>query len=94
MAELILAAVGSAVLTSAAFRFWTPLARKVPTIPVDDLSYLPAKRRTFRVVLSTNSGAQARMLFEKVVPKENSDGLVEFYDGDVCRGTKTGKESA
>jgi hypothetical protein len=38
------------------------------------------------VIFSTDSGGDARRLYEKFKP--HSDAIIDFMDGSTCRGTK------
>lgn len=42
--------------------------------------------RRFHVTMHTDKGGEARRLYERLVPQ--GDGVVEFFDRDVCRGKK------
>lgn len=79
---LALGAVGGVF---GARKYW-PRFEPVPQFLIDSLP--PAIKR-FRVVFSTDSGAGARQLFEKVRP--SADGVVEFWDGKARRSIKQGE---
>lgn len=93
MLEFLLgSATGAALIGGAAFVFRDKLAPKlVVRVPEYKTLDLPPAKRLFRVILSTDHGAEARQLWERVQPREGSDGLMEFYENDVRRDMKSGR---
>ncbi len=76
MILLIVAAVVSAALLGFGAAF---LIYRVKPQPFTGI-------RRFHVIMHTDNGSQARRLYERLLPK--GDGVVEFFDKEVCRGSK------
>lgn len=69
-------------------RVETVVEKVVEEVPIT--TPMPWQERRFNVVVSTNSGAEARTVFETLVPRAKSDGVIQFFDGIENRGTKRG----
>ena len=86
MLLIVVAVVSAALGFGAAFLLYRPDGKLYEVQTFVEAQKLPTKLRRFRVIMGTERGAEARRLYERLVPK--GDGIVEFYDHDARRSVK------